>query len=85
MKEKANEVNTRILGLSVFLIRQICQEFSTLMERALATPDEEFLNALKEVKKCTKNIIDSYTQPLGGLVEFAKVYPARVRDLLNNL
>lgn len=43
---------------------QVCNEFPKLMQKALTAPDENFARELNKVKKCTYNIIDSYTQPL---------------------
>ncbi len=64
---------------------QAAHEFPGLMKKALAAGDEEFSRALYEVKKATVNIIDSYTQPFAGLVEFAKTEPDKVRRMLMDL
>ena len=64
---------------------QVCHEFPVLMKKALASDKEIFAKALNEVKKCTYNIIDSYTQPFHGLVEFSGKDPEAVRQLLLDL
>ena len=64
---------------------QVCKEFPALMKKALAADNEEFYHALYEVKKATFNIIDSYTTPLYGLVEFSKTRPEEVRNILKDL
>ncbi len=64
---------------------QVCHRFPGLMQAALSAPDETFSRELYKVKKATFNIIDSYTQPLMGLVELAKEEPAAVRKILQDL
>lgn len=64
---------------------QVCYEFPVLMKTALGASDDEFSKALYNVKKCTFNIIDSYTQPFMGLVEFAKDEPGTVRRMFTDL
>ena len=64
---------------------QACHEFPVLMKCALSAEDEIFSRALYEAKKSTFNIIDSYTQPFGGLVEFSRNDPVSVRKLLKDL
>lgn len=70
---------------------QVCHSFPKWMNRALAAKDDDaFVKALTEAKKCTENIIDSYTQPFGGLVEIAKKDPEKhsaqaVRQLFQDL
>lgn len=66
---------------------QVCYEFPMLMDQALAAPHEEFASALLKARNCTRNIIDSYTQPFMGLVKFAEEEDATetVRELLKNL
>lgn len=64
---------------------QVCNEFPVLMKKALEIDDEEFPRALYEVKKYTFNIIDSYTQPMSGLVDFARKDAPATRELLKNL
>ena len=39
---------------------QICKQYPTLMSEALNANDDTFAAKLYEVKKCTRNIIDSY-------------------------
>ncbi len=64
---------------------QVCHQYPILMKKALSADDEHFADALKEVKKCTFNIIDSYTQPFAGFVEFARTEPDVVRGIFNDL
>lgn len=68
---------------------QICEQFSGLMQKALIATPEEFVSSLNEVRKCTSNIIDSYTQPMTGLVEVAKHNQGedaeKVRQILKDL
>ena len=51
---------------------QIVKSFRSMMDAALQGSDEEFPSRLKEIKISTSNLIDSYTQPLSGLVKFAE-------------
>ena len=67
---------------------QICNKFPGLMQEALAASDEDFSRKLLDVKKLTENIIDSYTQPFFGLVQFARESTEgtmAVRKLLKDL
>ncbi len=64
---------------------QIIYRFRPMMDDALAASDADFSGKLYAVKKLTANIIDSYTQPLNGLVEFSKKEPATVRDMFSLL
>ena len=64
---------------------QVCKEFPSLMKDALAASKEEFQTALKRVRKCSDNLIDSYTQPFGGLVDCAGYEPLTVRSILKDL
>ncbi len=64
---------------------EIANCFRTKMDEALSVPNEEFPGKLYEIKKLTSILIDSYTQPLGGLVEFARRQPDTVRSLFQNL
>ena len=64
---------------------QVCHEFPILMSKALEASDEDLPRALYEVKKSTYNIIDSYTQPMAGLVDFARKDAPAVREMLRNL
>lgn len=52
-----------------------------MMDDALDSPDEEFASKLKEVKKITVNLIDSYTQPLLGLVKYSAKSPDAAREV----
>ncbi|MDO4304530.1 MAG: hypothetical protein Q4D94_11510 [Bacillota bacterium] len=49
------------------------------MDEALAAEVDDFADALYQVKDCSKNIIDSYTRPFYGLVEFARREPETVQ------
>lgn len=64
---------------------QIIYRFRPMMDEALAASDAEFSGKLYAVKKLTANVIDSYTQPLNGLVEFSKKEPATVRNMFLTL
>ena len=64
---------------------QIIKRFRNEMDAALAAPAEEFPAKLYEIKKLTANLIDSYTQPFNGLVEFAKKEPETVRGMFLSL
>ena len=55
------------------------------MDEALASETESFASALYKAKAVTANLIDSYTQPFAGLVEFAKHEPETVREMFINL
>ena len=58
---------------------QVCHEFRPLMDEALEADVDDFADALYKVKECSKNIIDSYTQPFYGLVKFAREEPETVQ------
>ncbi|MDY6157293.1 MAG: hypothetical protein SPH96_12350 [Agathobacter sp.] len=64
---------------------QICHEYRRLMDEALAADKDDFADALYQVKECSKNIIDSYTQPFYGLVVFARKEPETVRKMFKDL
>ncbi len=64
---------------------QIAYRFKTLMDEALNGPIEEFPARLNVVKTLTENLIDSYTQPFNGLVEFSKIEPETVREMFRKL
>ena len=64
---------------------QIVQRFRPMMDEALAAADVDFPEKLYAVKKLTSNLIDSYTQPFNGLVEFSKKEPATVREMFVEL
>ena len=51
---------------------QVAKRFHNDMDAALNAPIEEFATRLYDIKKMTAHMIDNYTQPLNGLVEFAK-------------
>lgn len=63
----------------------ICKKFRRLMDEALAAESEDFASALYKAKAVTANLIDSFTQPFAGLVEFAKREPETVREMFQNL
>ncbi len=58
---------------------QIANIFHDEMDKVLSAPKEEFASKLRELKKKTEDLIDSYTQPFGGLVYFAETEPETVR------
>ncbi len=64
---------------------QVCYEFRKLMDDALAADPADFADALYQVKECSRNIIDSYTQPFYGLVEFARREPETVQQMFMDL
>lgn len=64
---------------------QVCEEYPLLMDKALDSSDEVFADELWKVKKCSENIIDGYTLPFTGLVEYAKDEPSVVKDMFRNL
>lgn len=64
---------------------KVAKEFRYLMDQALAANTSEFPNALYKAKVSTCNIIDSYTQPFHGLVEFARKEPETVRKMFLDL
>ena len=45
----------------------------------------DFAAMLKAARDSTENIIDSYTQPFGGLVKLAEIDPEAVREMLRAL
>lgn len=64
---------------------QIAKKFRPAMDEALAASDEELPQKLYSVKRLTANLIDSYTQPFNGLVNFAKQEPGTVRKMFLDL
>ena len=64
---------------------QIAYQFKPMMDKALTGPIEEFPAKLNAVKNLTQNMIDSYTQPFNGLVEFSKKEPETVREMFRSL
>ena len=64
---------------------QIIKQFRPMMDEALAAADADFPAKLYAVKKLTANVIDSYTQPFNGLVEFSKQEPHTVRTMFKDL
>lgn len=63
----------------------VIQRFRPMLDEALAAPDDAFPAKLYAIKKFTANLIDNYTQPLNGLVEFAKKDPEAVRAMFTRL
>lgn len=63
----------------------IAKKFRILMDDALSKDGKDFSDALYKVKTVTENIIDSYTQPFMGLVEFAKFEPHTVKQMFIDL
>lgn len=57
------------------------QEFQDVFD--LEAPD--FHAMLKKAKQATRNVIDSYNQPFGGLVKFAEEEPETVRSMFRAL
>ena len=51
----------------------------------LTVPEDAFAEMLKEARNATANLIDSYTQPFGGLVDLARREPETVRSMLTAL
>ena len=64
---------------------QIAKKFRPAMDAALAASDEDFPKKLSDVRRLTRNLIDSSVQPFGGLVEFAKKDPGTVRKMFRDL
>lgn len=64
---------------------QIILRFRPMMDDALSATDAELPVKLYAVKKLTKNVIDNFTQPLNGLVEFSKKEPGTVRTMFSEL
>ena len=64
---------------------QITKRFHEEMDSALNAPEEEFADKLKELKKLTENLIDSRTQPFGGIVKLAQKDPETVREMFREL
>lgn len=54
-------------------------------DEALEADVDDFADALYKVKECSKNIIDSYTQPFYGLVKFAREEPETVQQMFMDL
>ena len=64
---------------------QIAYQFKPLMNDAIDASEKEFPTKLYAVKKLTQNLIDSYTQPFNGLVEFSKKEPKTVQGMFQSL
>ena len=64
---------------------QIAKQFKPMIDTALSASDDEFSAKLYAVKKLSRNVIDSYTQPFHGLCKFAEREPATVRQMLLDL
>ncbi len=67
--DKFEEINTKY---TEYYKWQVAFKFHTLMDEALDGPLEEFVQRLKEAKKVTYNLIDSYTTPFYGLIKYAE-------------
>ncbi|MCM1190684.1 MAG: hypothetical protein NC541_15525 [bacterium] len=64
---------------------QIVKRFRREMDEALSAPEDEFFTRLREIRKLSKNLIDNYTQPFGGLVKYAEKEPSAVREMFREL
>ena len=64
---------------------RVAKKFRILMDEALSKQGADFAEALYKVKVCTENMIDSYTQPFYGMVEFARHEPETVRKMFLDL
>ena len=64
---------------------EIAGQFRTVMDAALSASADDFPKALSAAKKLSANLIDSYTQPFSGLVEFSKREPETVRGMFLDL
>lgn len=64
---------------------QVVKQFQILMNEALAASTDDFADSLYKAKVATRNIIDSYTQPFQGLVEFARKEPGTVQQMFRDL
>lgn len=56
-----------------------------MMDEVLQIDDSAFAGKLREVKKITSNLVDSYTQLFYGLVKFAEKEPDTVRKMFQDL
>ena len=81
--EKFEEINNSVHR--EYYKWQIAKQFKGMMDDALNGPITEFAFKLKELKKLSSNLIDSYTQPFGGLAIFAEKEPETVREMFKNL
>ncbi len=63
----------------------VCRKFKILMDEAFKKTGVDFVVALNKARAVTENIIDSYTQPFAGLVEFAKREPETVKEMFLKL
>ncbi len=63
----------------------VCKKFKACMDDALSKDGEAFVTALSKARAVTENIIDSYTQPFAGLIEFAKHEPQTVKEMFLSL
>ena len=64
---------------------QIAFRFRDMMDEALSADNDTFPSKLYEVRELTENLIDSYTLPFTGLVEFSKREPETVRGMFQDL
>ncbi len=59
--------------------------FRPLMDIALAASAADFPKTLYEALKCSENLIDSYTTPFYGMIDFARREPETVRQMFLDL
>lgn len=64
---------------------EIAGKFHDLMDAALGASNADLPKALYAAKRLSENLIDSYTQPFNGLVEFSKREPETVRRMFLDL
>ena len=62
---------------------EIAKKFRPMMDTALESAD--FADKLREIKKLTENLVDSYTQPFSGLCYFADCEPDEVKRMFREL
>lgn len=64
----------------------IVQRFRPKMDEAMKSQNsEKFVAKLRDLKAITENLIDNYTQPLGGLICFAKHEWKTVQEMFQRL
>ncbi len=80
-----DEINTKY---TEYYKWQVAFQFHETMDAALEAPVEQFASKLKEAKKLSSNLIDSFTQPFQGLVRYAESSDEaanEVKDMFINL
>lgn len=80
--EKFEEINTKH---EEYYKWQIAKAFKPAMDDALNASTDDFASKLKDVRKLSANLIDSYTSPFNGLCVFAKEEPDSVRQMFKDL